>query len=263
MPADADVDDVDLRRQAAGGEQAPRHLGAEAVVGEEDVADPGDEDPHDALPGVSRPRARRAGSTGTGRGVAWRSAPGSSSIETATWVCRRRRAGRPARWPRRPRRNVSCASLPGPGMRITGAAARHRSRRPPARRRMSGSTDASAPGSHHGVPGVTRVGTVVRRRGRPPGRTVPCSRSNIAGPMASSASRMSGRPRVGGPRLALLVVGEGERAQAEDLVVLGAVEEVGRALRGELRVVVEDDRRREQQPSAALGARPAPASCAR
>ena len=45
--ADADVDDVHRRRQRAGvGEQASRHLGAEAVVGEEDVADPGDQDPH-------------------------------------------------------------------------------------------------------------------------------------------------------------------------------------------------------------------------
>jgi hypothetical protein len=46
--ADADVDDVHrLRQRCAVGEQAPRHLGAEGVVGEEDVAHPGDEDPHD------------------------------------------------------------------------------------------------------------------------------------------------------------------------------------------------------------------------
>ena len=54
-----------------------------------------------------------------------------------------------------------------------------------------------------------------------------------------------GRPGVGAPGLRLLLVGEGEHTQAEDLVDLGGVEEVADALRGDLRLVVEDDRRRQ------------------
>ena len=61
-----------------------------------------------------------------------------------------------------------------------------------------------------------------------------------------------GRARVRRPRLRLLLVGEHQRAQAEDLVDLGAVEQVRRALRSQLRVVREDDRAREQQVRAPL-----------
>ena len=63
------------------------------------------------------------------------------------------------------------------------------------------------------------------------------------------------RARVGGARLALLGVGERHRAQREDLVDLGGVEEIARALGRDLRVVREDDRRREQERRIALGAR--------
>ena len=42
-----------------------------------------------------------------------------------------------------------------------------------------------------------------------------------------------GGTRVGGACLLLLLVGQGERAEAEDLVNLGAVVEVARALRGD------------------------------
>jgi hypothetical protein len=45
----------------------------------------------------------------------------------------------------------------------------------------------------------------------------------------------------------LLVIGQGEDAEGEDLVDLGGVEQVAGALGGDLRIVVEDDRRREHR----------------
>ena len=62
-----------------------------------------------------------------------------------------------------------------------------------------------------------------------------------------------GRPRVGGPGLDLLGVGEGQRAQREDLVDLGAVVELAGAFRGQFGVVVQDDRRGQHDLPAALG----------
>src|SRR4029077_13540845 len=50
---------------------------------------------------------------------------------------------------------------------------------------------------------------------------------------------------VGGAHLLLLRVGEGEDAEGEQLVDLARVEEVARALRGDLDVILEDDRRGE------------------
>jgi len=47
---------------------------------------------------------------------------------------------------------------------------------------------------------------------------------------------------IGSARLGLLVVGEGEDAQGQDLVDLGRVAEVAGAFRGDRREVVEDDR---------------------
>src|SRR4029453_12790197 len=48
------------------------------------------------------------------------------------------------------------------------------------------------------------------------------------------------------PCLLLLLVGQGHRPQGQDLVDLGRVEQVLRALGRHRRVVVEDDRRGEQ-----------------
>jgi hypothetical protein len=53
------------------------------------------------------------------------------------------------------------------------------------------------------------------------------------------------RAGVGGAGLCLLVVGQGQHAQREDLVDLGGVEHRDRALRGHRRVVGQDDRRGE------------------
>jgi hypothetical protein len=51
-----------------------------------------------------------------------------------------------------------------------------------------------------------------------------------------------GGPRIGGPRLRLLLVGHRHHAQGQNLVDLGAVIQRGIALLGDLGVVVEDDR---------------------
>src|SRR5919205_3463064 len=53
------------------------------------------------------------------------------------------------------------------------------------------------------------------------------------------------RARVGGAHLLFLLVREGEYVKDEQLIYLRPVEQVARALRGDLRVVVEDDRGRE------------------
>ena len=71
---------------------------------------------------------------------------------------------------------------------------------------------------------------------------------------------------VGAPRLPLLLVGEGEDAQGEDLVDLGGVEHVPLALGGDLGVVVQGDRRGQDDLAVALVAdqhRPRPHVLAR
>lgn len=55
------------------------------------------------------------------------------------------------------------------------------------------------------------------------------------------------RPRIGAACLALLLVGQGRRAQGEDLVDLGGVVERARALGGDGRMVLQDDRGRQHQ----------------
>ncbi len=154
------------------------------------------------------------------------------------------RAGRrgtgPAR--RRPGRGRSSTRLP----LATGV--------PPTRTEsVSGSTEASAPGPttarrsrRRRRPG--RRGRRRRRAGAAAAmRIAPCRRSQISGGIASTASTTAAARGSVARASRLLLVGEHQRAQAEDLVDLGAVEQVRRALRGELRVVGEDDRRRQQQ----------------
>ena len=118
---------------------------------------------------------------------------------------------------------------------------------------VSGSTEASAPGVPPRRVGVANTGSAAASVGSQP-PAAGCGSRRAGAPRSRAAWRHrvdDGRgARVGRPRLRLLLVGEHQRAQAEDLVDLGAVEEVRRALRGELRVVGEDDRRREQQVAA-------------
>ena len=101
----------------------------------------------------------------------------------------------------------------------------------------SGSTEASAPGSHHGHLGVRLRSTGLIDR------IAPCRRSHTSGGMSSQRSMMAAA-RGSVPRAShFLLVGQGQHPQGQDLVDLGGVVEVARALRRHLRVVVEDDRR--------------------
>ena len=73
----------------------------------------------------------------------------------------------------------------------------------------------------------------------------PCSRISCSAGSASVRSRMRRARSSDSPHLALLLVGQRQDPQRQDLVDLGAVEQVARALGRDLRVVVEDDRRRQ------------------
>ena len=57
------------------------------------------------------------------------------------------------------------------------------------------------------------------------------------------------------PHLALFLVGQRQDAQRQDLVDLGAVEQVARTLGRDLRVVVQDDGRRQHGVAGAVLAR--------
>ena len=110
----------------------------------------------------------------------------------------------------------------------------------------SGSTDASDPGSHHGTSSGAdgRAGAPAEswRPGTAPSRgACPTAPSGM---WSTSSSRAAARGSVPA-HLALLLLRERHGAQAEQLVDLEGVEERGLALRRQLRVVVEDDRRAE------------------
>ena len=83
------------------------------------------------------------------------------------------------------------------------------------------------------------------RRAIPNSRTAPCRRMQLLLGEALRALEDLARPRVGVPHLGLLRVREGEDVQHEQLVDLAAVEQVARALGGDARMVLEDDRRGE------------------
>ena len=66
---------------------------------------------------------------------------------------------------------------------------------------------------------------------------------------------------VGGGHFLLFGIGHRQDAQGQDLVDLGAVEQIARAFRGDLRVVVENDRRGQHRVAVPLAAdqhRPGP-----
>ena len=157
----------------------------------------------------------------------------------------RRRRTRPRRVATRPARNMSCASA-------RRAPGRSRTRLPLATatpptstRSVSGDTEASAAGSHHGA---------AAGRCRPPAR-LPARRadsgSRRAGGRASPAAWLSTRSMIAAARGSVARASRFSssvsvmRAQREDLVDLGGVAEIAGALGRDLRVVVEDDRRGE------------------
>ena len=208
---------------------------------------------------TSAPPARRAGSSGTGRARSAARRPGRRRPRPRRARRRPHRAPPRARWPQAPSRNRSCTSPPRPGRSTTrlpfatGVV-------PTSTESVSGSTASSC--SHHGG----RSGGCSAGLSAPIGRSdriAPCRRSRISGGIASTASMIPAARGSVARASAFSVVGQRERAQREDLVVLQPVEEVDRALRGELRVVVQDDRRRQQQVGRGRAARRAPARCAR
>ena len=71
----------------------------------------------------------------------------------------------------------------------------------------------------------------------------PCSFMNCSAGMASVLSRIWRAAFVGFAHLALLFVGQRHDAQGKDLVDLGSVEQIAGALRGNLRIVVQNDGR--------------------
>src|SRR5487761_34823 len=121
--------------------------------------------------------------------------------------------------PIRPSRNMSCASA----RRAPG----HRRTRHPLRTAtlftsmlsVSGETEESAPGSHHG----TWLDSSGAGAGASKERSAPCNFSSISGGIASARSII-------GAAFALLLVGERHRAKGEDFVDLGRVEEIAGAL---------------------------------
>ena len=250
------------RRAAA--QQALDHLDAEAVVAEEDVADAGDQDPAGCA-------HRSPGLELVGPEVAEAAVrelharrPGRRRRDTAT--CTRAVDvvhARPARWRASREERVlgvaaaaraqhdlaalghrHAADQHGVGLRVdgrvlagshqgscSGRSARARRRRRPCRPWRSSGCRAPAPRPHRADRAVQPL-QHLRRHGVD---------------RVDDRRRRAGRWR--GPRAFSSSVRTSVRS-VEDLVVLGAVEEVGRALGGELRVVVEDDRRGQQQVAA-------------
>ena len=203
-------------------------------------------------------RPRRDGSSRNRPCHSCSSAAGSSSRVTATCsavdVVEDRRppspTGRPGTCPGRRRAGTGAAG-PRVPLPTSTPAIDTQSVQGSTRRRRRG----SRPGSHHGTR-LAGAQARTERRHRAVQRA-PTSRAR----MASQRSMMARGARVGGAGLALLVVGQRQHAQREDLVDLGGVEHVARALGRDRRVVVEDDRRRQHQSRRRPRRRPAPGRC--
>ena len=240
----------------APGEPA-RDLDPEPVVGEEDVADARDEHPsgtpvhgdHLDLVGVEVPEPAVRDLQLRGRVAV----DGDRDVHLAVDVVQHRL--RP--WPAGRRGSRSWASPPGPRTAAAPGcpwrpACRRRGRRRSRdrrRRRRRGPTTAR-PSRTPASSGAPRMRRGRRRRAGAQGADRAVQALPDLGRHRVHGVDDRGRARVRRPGLRLLLVGEHQRAQAEDLVDLGAVEQVRRALGGELRVVGEDDRRREQQVGA-------------
>ena len=204
---------------------------------------------------------RPGGSTGSGPARAGARRSGSSSSSTATCCSPSTSKNTPSTVATMPTRNRSWASVRRPATRPGGGA-------------PSTPCVTSHAGDQDGV--LPRVDRRRRRRAPTTGRTSSLRRRSdpIAAHLAVQAGEDLGRealdpvddgrgPRVGAAGQALLVVGEGQDAQGEDLVDLGGVAHVAGALGGDRRVVVEDDRRRQHRGRVGPGRRSAPGRCPR
>ena len=115
----------------------------------------------------------------------------------------------------------------------------------------SGDIERSAAGPHHGAGSGCASWSADRAQGAH--RAVQAREHLLGKGVDPVHDRL--RPRVGGPRLALLLIGEGQRAEREDLVDLARVEQVTGAFRRDAGVVVHDDRGRQHHVPLARGAR--------
>ena len=182
------------------------------------------------------------------------------AVDVVQHGLRRSRAARRGTCPARRR--------PGGAAAAPGCPWRRRCRRS-STASVSGSTEASAPGSHQGT---SVANTGVRRRGAsgaagPRRRGAGCGSRRAGAPRSPAASR---RPR----RRPRRPAGRSPAPRAFSSSVSASVRRLRissisvpsnrsrRALRGELRVVGEDDRRGQQQVRALRAARRAPARCA-
>ena len=214
--ADAVVDDADVRRQRPA---ASRRA----------TSGPKPSSPRKMLP--TRPRApgrsrhaapaRRARSTSTARTSRAGRRPGRPRARPPRGLHRPHRTRPRSTTATCPARNMSCASARRAGRSSTRVPLRHR-----------------RAAHQHGV-GLRRHGGVCGRV--PPGHrsgsrvATPCSRAS-----ASSGNRVAAvddrrRPRVGPAGGGLLLLRQRHHPQREDLVDLGRVEQVARALRRDLR----------------------------
>ena len=149
-----------------------------------------------------------------------------------------RAADRPARATRRsptcPASARSKTSPPGAGLQPHAAAA----------------ADLDAVHRHGRAargPRALPAGPLHRRRSSATSRTAPCRRISSSGVRRLGALEDLARARVGGAHLGLLLVGQAEDVEGQQLVDLPAVEQVAGALGRDPRVVGEDDRRGQQR----------------
>ena len=148
--------------------------------------------------------------------------------------------------------------------------ARRRRRRRPRRGRSRtrlprrSSTPSTVTASGPGRSSSSQYGSVGHRPlAMPNSRIAPCRRISSSGRERLGALEDLARARVGVAHLGLLLVGEAEDVEHEQLVDLAAVEQVARALGRDPRVVREDDRRRRAACRDRPARRRAPARCPR
>ena len=179
-----------VRRQLDAG-QAVRDLDAEAVVAEEDVADPGDEHRSDGRSSRAAPRPRRGGSRGSG--AATRTAPTAGSSSRVTATCSSpstslEHAGDGGR--AAGEEEVVGVGPPGGAETDARCPCRPRPRRP-TWCRSRGRRSASTPGSHHGQRLGRGVALVGSADGSP--RVAATARHRAGAPRPRAACRRSGR----------------------------------------------------------------------
>ena len=253
------------RRRARPAGQPLGDLAAEAVVADEDVADAGDERP-------GRHGAARRSTGSTSSGWKYRNRPCHSSRSARRVVVERspRRAASPSTSGTRPRPWPAVRRGTGPGRRRGGDRAQPHLG-PLGRRRRRRSTTVSVHGSTGGVdrrlpPRTARRRPATGDRSASRGRPQRADRRRAGARRSPAASRrqrstMAAARGVGAAGLGLLLVGQRQHPQREDLVDLGARRTGRPGSPGRLRVVVEDDRRRQHDVVVARVADRAPGTC--